>query len=55
MNTNIDLIERFDITATDRCLGLSSLSFDLSVFDVFAMSASSGAIVSKDIYPHQHQ
>jgi len=45
MNTNMDLIERFDITQEDRVLGLSSLSFDLSVFDVFAMSASTGALV----------
>ena len=36
MNTNMDLIERFDIGPMDRILALSSLSFDLSVFDVFA-------------------
>jgi len=52
MNTNIDLIERFDLTPNDRVLGLSSLSFDLSVFDVFAMSAAGGTLVlptSRDV------
>jgi amino acid adenylation domain-containing protein len=35
VNTVQAVIERWDIGARDRVLGLSSLSFDLSVFDVF--------------------
>jgi amino acid adenylation domain-containing protein len=36
MNTIRDINERFDVTANDRIFGLSALSFDLSVYDVFA-------------------
>ena len=45
MNTNMDLIERFDIGPMDRVLALSSLSFDLSVFDVFATMAAGATLV----------
>ena len=45
MNTNMDLIERFDIGPMDRILALSSLSFDLSVFDVFATVAAGATLV----------
>ena len=45
LNTNIDLIERFDIGQQDSVLGLSSQSFDLSVFDVFGMLGAGGTLV----------
>ena len=35
VNTIVDIRERFYLKAEDRILGLSSLSFDLSVFDIF--------------------
>ena len=41
----MDLIERFDIGPMDRILALSSLSFDLSVFDVFATVAAGATLV----------
>lgn len=36
MNTICDINQRFDVTAKDRIFGLSALSFDLSVYDIFA-------------------
>lgn len=36
MNTLEDINERFGLNAQDRVFGLSSLSFDLSVYDAFA-------------------
>ncbi|QOC95183.1 amino acid adenylation domain-containing protein [Micromonospora craniellae] len=44
-NTLDDVRERFGITSADRVLGLSSLSFDLSVFDVFGVLGAGGALV----------
>ncbi|MFD5778899.1 amino acid adenylation domain-containing protein [Streptomyces sp. NPDC126933] len=45
MNTVDDVNERFAITAQDKVLALSSLSFDLSVYDVFGLLAVGGALV----------
>ncbi|MFI2214227.1 amino acid adenylation domain-containing protein [Streptomyces sp. NPDC020141] len=45
MNTIDDLLERFALGPGDRTLQLSSLGFDLSVFDVFGTLAAGGAIV----------
>ncbi|MFC3890655.1 amino acid adenylation domain-containing protein [Lentzea rhizosphaerae] len=45
LNTLADVCERFGIGAQDRALGLSSLSFDLSVFDVFGVLGVGGALV----------
>ena len=45
INTNVDLVERFEINNEDRVLGLSSQSFDLSVFDVFGMLGAGGTLV----------
>ncbi|MEQ7912862.1 amino acid adenylation domain-containing protein, partial [Xanthomonas hortorum pv. hederae] len=39
LNTVRDVNERFGVTAADRVLGLSSMSFDLSVYDVFGTLA----------------
>jgi len=45
VNTLLDINQRFNITAKDRIFGLSSLSFDLSVYDIFGSLAAGGAIV----------
>ncbi|MGW7531623.1 amino acid adenylation domain-containing protein [Amycolatopsis sp. NPDC054798] len=45
LNTLADIEQRFGVQPGDRVLGLSSLSFDLSVFDVFGVLAAGGALV----------
>ena len=45
VNTLADINRRYQVTAQDRVLGLSSLSFDLSVYDVFGLLAVGGAVV----------
>ncbi|HUQ56320.1 AMP-binding protein, partial [Lentzea sp.] len=45
LNTLADVCERFGVGVGDRVLGLSSLSFDLSVFDVFGVLGVGGALV----------
>ncbi len=45
VNTILDLNQRFRVNSEDRVLALSSLSFDLSVYDVFGILAAGGAIV----------
>ena len=45
VNTILDMNHRFRVTAEDRILALSSLSFDLSVYDIFGTLAAGGAIV----------
>lgn len=44
-NTLFDINRRFEIGASDRVLALSSLGFDLSVFDFFGMWAAGGCVV----------
>jgi amino acid adenylation domain-containing protein len=48
VNTILDLNQRFSLTSKDRVLALSSLSFDLSVYDVFGILAAGGTIVVPD-------
>ena len=48
LNTCADVNERFRVTQTDRVLALSSLSFDLSVYDIFGLLAAGGAVVMPD-------
>ncbi len=48
VNTILDINNRFSVTSKDRVLGLSSLNFDLSVYDVFGILAAGGAIVIPD-------
>lgn len=43
-----DITDRFAITAQDRVLALSALSFDLSVYDVFGVLGAGGAVVLPD-------
>jgi len=45
VNTILDINQRFNAGPADRILALSSLSFDLSVYDIFGMLAAGGAIV----------
>jgi amino acid adenylation domain-containing protein len=45
LNTVLDINERFGVGADDRVLALSSLSFDLSVYDIFGTLAAGGTIV----------
>ncbi|NEB13985.1 amino acid adenylation domain-containing protein [Streptomyces coelicoflavus] len=44
-NTVQDINERFGVGPADRILALSSLSFDLSVYDVFGALAAGAAVV----------
>jgi amino acid adenylation domain-containing protein len=45
VNTILDINARFGIGPQDRVLALSSLSFDLSVYDIFGMLAAGGTVV----------
>ena len=45
MNTIRDLNAEFNVTQDDRVLALSSLSFDLSVYDIFGMLEAGAALV----------
>jgi len=45
VNTILDMNRRFNVTPGDRVLAVSSLSFDLSVYDIFGILAAGGAIV----------
>ncbi|MFM9442372.1 amino acid adenylation domain-containing protein [Streptomyces acidiscabies] len=43
-----DIVDRFGITAEDRVLALSALSFDLSVFDIYGVLGAGGSLVLPD-------
>ncbi|NOK59266.1 MAG: hypothetical protein GFH27_549283n274 [Chloroflexi bacterium AL-W] len=45
LNTIVDINERFAVGPNDRVLALSSLNFDLSVYDIFGLLAVGGAVV----------
>ncbi|MES2936776.1 MAG: non-ribosomal peptide synthase/polyketide synthase [Pseudomonadota bacterium] len=45
VNTVLDINRRFGVGAEDRVLAISSLSFDLSVYDLFGIFAAGGAVV----------
>jgi pyochelin synthetase len=45
VNTILDINRRFQVGPTDRVLALSSLNFDLSVYDIFGTLAAGGTIV----------
>jgi pyochelin synthetase len=47
-NTVADVNRRFGISAADRVLALSSLSFDLSVWDLFGVLGAGGRVVLPD-------
>ena len=44
-NTCLDMNDRFAVTARDRVLCLAALSFDLSVYDIFGVMATGGAVI----------
>lgn len=46
VNTILDINARFGVSSADKILALSSLSFDLSVYDIFGMLAAGGTTVS---------
>lgn len=48
MNTIVDVLDRFEIDADDRVLGLANLGFDLSVFDIFGTLSAGGTLVLPD-------
>ncbi|BAH50571.1 non-ribosomal peptide synthetase [Rhodococcus opacus] len=48
MNTIADLNARFEIGAADRCLAVSALEFDLSVYDLFGLLSAGGTVVAVD-------
>ncbi|WP_437904212.1 amino acid adenylation domain-containing protein [Sorangium sp. So ce327] len=45
VNTLADVNARLGVNASDRVLSLSSLAFDLSVYDLFGLWAAGGAVV----------
>jgi amino acid adenylation domain-containing protein len=45
LNTVLDINDRFSVGPEDRILALSSLSFDLSVYDIFGALAAGATIV----------
>ncbi len=49
VNTILDINGRFSVAAADRVLALSSLSFDLSVYDIFGTLAAGGTIIIPDV------
>ena len=48
VNTILDINQRFGVGPADRVLALSSLSFDLSVYDIFGTLAAGGTVVIPD-------
>jgi len=53
LNTVADINSRFRIGPDDRVLALSSLSFDLSVWDIFGLLAAGGAVVLPERAAHR--
>ena len=49
VNTILDINQRFGVNWEDRVLALSSLSFDLSVYDIFGTLAAGGTIVLPEV------
>jgi pyochelin synthetase len=50
VNTIVDVNKRFGVRDSDRVLAISSLSFDLSVYDIFGTLAAGGTIVIPDAF-----
>jgi amino acid adenylation domain-containing protein len=48
VNTILDINRRFGVKSEDRVLALSSLNFDLSVYDIFGTLAAGGVVVIPD-------
>ncbi|AVP97134.1 hypothetical protein C7S18_07980 [Ahniella affigens] len=54
VNTVLDINDRFGVRAGDSVLALSSLSFDLSVYDIFGILAVGGTIVLPEYGRHDN-
>ncbi|MFZ5989469.1 MAG: amino acid adenylation domain-containing protein [Bacillota bacterium] len=54
LNTIMDINQRFEVTPQDRAFAISSLSFDLSVYDIFGMLHAGGAIVVPDPFTERN-
>ncbi|CCH32944.1 non-ribosomal peptide synthetase [Actinosynnema sp. NPDC047251] len=52
LNTIRDINPRFGVGPDDRCLAVSGLHFDLSVYDVFGILDAGGAVVLPDSSPN---
>jgi natural product biosynthesis luciferase-like monooxygenase protein/amino acid adenylation domain-containing protein len=50
LNTVLDVNQRYGVQAGDRVFALSSLSFDLSVYDIFGLLAAGGTIIIPDAW-----
>jgi pyochelin synthetase len=50
VNTILDINRRFQVGPDDRVLALASLSFDLSVYDIFGTLAAGGTIVMPEAW-----
>jgi amino acid adenylation domain-containing protein len=48
VNTILDINDRFSVSESDTVLALSSLSFDLSVYDIFGLLAAGGTVFIPD-------
>lgn len=48
LNTIADLNARFHVSAADRVFAISSLSFDLSVYDIFGLLSAGASLVMPD-------
>lgn len=48
LNTILDINKRFQVVPSDKVLAVSSLSFDLSVYDVFGVLAAGATLVIPD-------
>ncbi|MDQ6713102.1 MAG: amino acid adenylation domain-containing protein [Candidatus Dormibacteraeota bacterium] len=53
VNTILDINRRFQVGPRDRALASSSLSFDLSVYDVFGLLAAGGTVVIPESAAHR--
>lgn len=47
-NTILDINEKYAVTSSDRIIGLSSMCFDLSVYDIFGALAAGATLVLVD-------
>jgi amino acid adenylation domain-containing protein len=48
VNTILDINQRFNITASDKVLAISDLTFDLAIYDIFGVLAAGGTVVIPD-------
>lgn len=48
VNTIVDVNRRFSVGKNDKCIALSNLNFDLSVYDIFGLLIAGGTVVIPD-------